>query len=75
MESVMNRMNRLGRSILMYGQVIPVDVVLEQIYAVTPEKVNQFATEVLDLPRFSLAAVGNAEVLPMVENEYKRWWK
>ena len=75
MESVMNRMNRLGRSILMYGQVIPVDEVLEQIYAVTPEKVNHFAAQVLDLPRFSLAAVGNAEVLPMVENEYKKWWK
>ncbi len=75
MESVMNRMNRLGKSILMYGQVIPVDEVLEQIYAVTPEKVNHFADEVLDLPRFSLAAVGNAEVLPMVENEYKKWWK
>ncbi|MDD3899134.1 MAG: pitrilysin family protein [Syntrophomonadaceae bacterium] len=75
MESVMNRMNRLGKSILMYGQVIPVDEVLEQIYAVTPEKVNHFADEVLDLPRFSLAAVGSAEVLPMVENEYKKWWK
>ncbi|HBQ24816.1 MAG TPA: peptidase M16 [Syntrophomonas sp.] len=75
MESVMNRMNRLGRSILMYGQVIPVDEVLEKIYAVTPEKINSFANEVLDLPRFSLAAVGSAEVLPMVENEYKKWWK
>jgi predicted Zn-dependent peptidase len=75
MESVMNRMNRLGKSILMYGQVIPVDEVLEQIYAVTPEKVNHFANEVLDLPRFSLSTVGNAEVLAMVENEYKKWWK
>lgn len=75
MESVMNRMNRLGKSILMYGEVIPVDEVLEQIYAVTPEKVNHFATKVLDLPRFSLAAVGSAEVLPMVESEYKKWWK
>ncbi|NLX02464.1 MAG: insulinase family protein [Syntrophomonadaceae bacterium] len=75
MESVMNRMNRLGKSILMYGQVIPVDEVLEQIYAVTPEKVNHFANEVLDLPRFSLATVGNAEVLTMVESEYKKWWK
>ena len=75
MESVMNRMNRLGKSILMYGQVIPIDEVLKQIYVVTPEKVNHFANEVLDLPRFSLATVGNAEVLPMVESEYKKWWK
>ncbi len=75
MESVMNRMNRLGKSILMYEQVIPVDAVLEKIYAVTPEKVNRFANEVVDLPRFSLAAVGSAEVLALVESEYKKWWK
>ena len=71
----MNRMNRLGKSILMYEQVIPVDAVLEKIYAVTPEKVNRFANEVVDLPRFSLAAVGSAEVLALVESEYKKWWK
>lgn len=75
MESVMNRMNRLGKSILMYNEVIPVDQVLEQINAVSSERVNGFADEVLDFPRFSLAAIGSAAVLPAVEREYKKWWK
>ena len=75
MESVMNRMNRLGRSILMHGKIISVDEVLQQIDVITPEKVNHFAAEILDLSSFSLAAVCNADVLPMVESEYKKWWK
>lgn len=74
MESVMNRMNRIGKSILMYNEVIPVDQVLEQINAVSAEKVNEFAAEALDLSRFSLAAIGSAGVLPVVEEEYKKWW-
>ncbi len=75
MESVMNRMNRLGKSILMYDEVIPVDQVLTEINAVDAEKVNGFVDEVLEFPRFSLAAIGSAGVLPVVEQEYRKWWK
>jgi predicted Zn-dependent peptidase len=72
MESVMNRMNRLGKSVLMYGKVIPLDQVLDQIYAVTPERINEFTRELLDLSRFSLAAIGTSDVLPVVDEEYIR---
>lgn len=75
MESVMNRMNRLGKSILMYNEVISIDRVLEQINAVSAERVNGFAKEMMQTPLFALAAIGSAGVLPVVEQEYKKWWK
>ena len=75
MESVMNRMTRLGKSVLMYDEVIEVEEVLKRINAVTPEDINNYAAEILALNCFSLAAIGSTEVLPIVEREYKKWWK
>ena len=36
MESVMSRMNRLGKSEVLYGKITPVEEIIEKVFAVTP---------------------------------------
>jgi len=72
MESVMNRMSRLGKSLIMYGEVIPSEEVIEQILKVDKNDVQQFAGEILKTSLLSLAAIGSGDILPIVENEYHK---
>ncbi|MGI5880707.1 MAG: M16 family metallopeptidase [Syntrophomonadaceae bacterium] len=74
MESVMNRMSRLGKSILMYDRVIPLEEVMENVMQVNHHEVNQLAAEILARKKFSMAAIGTKEVLSLVENEYSKHW-
>lgn len=74
LESVMNRMSRLGKSLLMYDRLVTVEEVMERIQAVDRDQVNRFAAEVLDWKQFSLAAIGTEDALRTVEEEYRRWW-
>lgn len=74
LESVMNRMTRLGKALLMYDRLVTVEEVMDRILAVSPEDVHQFAHDLLNPEKFSLAAIGTEEALAAVENEYKRWW-
>ncbi|MDD3023230.1 MAG: pitrilysin family protein [Syntrophomonadaceae bacterium] len=74
LESVMNRMSRLGKSLLMYGELKSVEDVITDILAVNAGMVQDFASELLKKPNFSLAAIGPAEVLTEVEKEYRKWW-
>ncbi len=52
----MNRMSRLAKSMLMYDAIQPTEEVIEKIYAVTPEMVNQYAARTLQPESFSLGA-------------------
>jgi predicted Zn-dependent peptidase len=74
LESVMNRMNRMGKAMLMYDQLVSVEEVIERIMAVNAEQINEFATETLQADNFSLAAIGTEEALETLETEFKRWW-
>jgi predicted Zn-dependent peptidase len=74
LESVMNRMSRLGKGLLMYDRIVSVEEVMDRVMAVTRDQVNQFAGEILSPDSFSLAAIGTEEALTNVENEFKRWW-
>lgn len=74
LESVMNRMSRLGKSLLMYGELKSVEEVIADILAVNAGMVKDFAGNLLKKPNFSLAAIGPAEVLAEVEKEYRKWW-
>ncbi|MDD2585201.1 MAG: pitrilysin family protein [Syntrophomonadaceae bacterium] len=75
LESVMNRMNRIGKSILMYGDIIPVEDVINKIYMVDTKKVHNLACTLLEKQELSLAAIGSSDILKVVESEYKKWWK
>ncbi|MEN6328088.1 MAG: pitrilysin family protein [Syntrophomonas sp.] len=74
LESVMNRMSRLGKSMLMYGELKSVEDVIADILAVNAGMVKDFAGNLLNKPNFSLAAIGPSEVLTDVEKEYHKWW-
>lgn len=74
LESVMNRMSRLGKSVLMYDRVVPVEEVMNRILAVDCQQVNALAAQLLGPEAFSLAAIGTQEALMSVEKEYRRWW-
>lgn len=74
LESVMNRMTRLGKTILMYDKVIAPEEIIEKVYAVKPPMVQQMARNIFKPDLFSVAVIGNEEALPMIENEFKKWW-
>ncbi|HWP97028.1 MAG TPA: pitrilysin family protein [Syntrophomonadaceae bacterium] len=75
LENVINRMNRLGKSLLMYGQVVDVEEVISRIFAVNRDMVGDLANKTLAGQELSLAAIGSAGVLPGVEQEFRRWWR
>jgi predicted Zn-dependent peptidase len=72
LESVMNRMNRLAKTVLYYDRLVDIDEIISRVYAVTPEMVTEYARRVLDPRRFSLAAIGPAESLEMVRAEFEK---
>lgn len=74
MESVMNRMNRLGKSVLMYNQVTPLEEIIEKIMAVNTGTIQELARELLSPQRFSLAAIGSPDVLEDVKKQYSQSW-
>lgn len=74
LESVMNRMSRMGKSLLMYDKVKPIEEVIDRVLAIDPEMVMEFSSDILKNEIISLAAIGSSEVLPVVEEEYKKWW-
>ena len=57
MESTTNRMQRLGRVELTYGQVVPLDRVVQEIDAVTSEGVRQLAAELFAPERMTTVAL------------------
>lgn len=58
MESVSNRMMRLGRDMLGLGKVSTVEDVVASIQAVSRDEVNHLARAYLDPERFAVAAIG-----------------
>ena len=67
MESVMTRMNRLGKSELLYEKVTPVEEVIKKVFAVTPLMVQDYAREILGKHPYTMAVIGEQSVLPEVE--------
>ncbi len=74
LESVMNRMTRLGKAIMMYGTIMSPEEIINRIYKVTPEMVQAMARDIFNGQHFSVAAIGNDSVLPSVEKEFSKWW-
>jgi predicted Zn-dependent peptidase len=74
LESVMNRMTRLGKTILMYDQVISPDEIIAKVYAVNPAMVQEMAQRIFKPELFSIAVIGNEEALPMIRDEFQKLW-
>ena len=75
LESVINRMNRLGKSVLMYDKVVTPEEVIEKIMKVNGEKVQELAKELLEQQPLSLAAIGNDEALSLVSASFDKNWR
>lgn len=58
MENADSRMNRLAKDEYYFGRHVPVDEVLEELEAVTPQELAETADEMLNRGRFSLIALG-----------------
>ena len=67
LESTGNRMNRLGRTLLMLGRVVTVDEVVARVEAVDGEQVAAAAARLLDPARWALAGTGPSEPLRLRE--------
>ncbi len=75
MESATNRMSRIGKSMLMYGKIVPVEKVVEKVLAVTPEEVNNLAQNILNHKSLSMAAIGSKDILSQVEQEFSHYFR
>ncbi len=75
LESVINRMTRLGKSVLMYGKVVDIEEAIARIFAVDKQMVLELARSLMEKQPLSMAAIGSAEILPMVDQEFHRWWR
>jgi len=61
LESMNSRMHRYGDSILTYGRVIPISEIMAEFEAVTHEKINATAHEILGSDKKTLTAIGAFE--------------
>ncbi len=71
MESVMTRMNRLGKSELLHGQVMSVEEVIRKIFEVTPQMVQDYARETLGKNPYTMVVIGESSILPQVEKGFR----
>ena len=74
LESVVNRMTRNGKSVVMYDEVTAIDEILEKILQVDQVMIKDLAARLWQQQKVSLACVGPAESLPRAEAEFKKWW-
>ena len=75
LESVVNRMNRLGKSMLMYDKVIPPEEIIACTMQVDGKMVQALAKELLEQQPLSLAAIGTEDVLPLVQASFNANWR
>jgi len=74
LESVMSRMTRIGKAVMMYDNIMTPEEVIDRIYAVDAGMVQDMARSMFEGQPFSVAAIGSEGVLPEVERELARWW-
>ena len=74
LESVMNHMTRIGKSLVMYDQILAIEEVLNRIYHVDQKMIKDLANQLWHQQKVSLACIGPEEILPQVEIEFRKWW-
>jgi predicted Zn-dependent peptidase len=58
LENMSGRMMRMGKSILYFGKVLPLEEILAKIDAVSLDDIGQVANELFHKPGLPLAAIG-----------------
>lgn len=72
LESVMSRMSRLGKSIMMYDRVISPEEVIKQVSSVNQASIRELASDMLGKQIISIAAIGSGQVLAKLEKHYTK---
>jgi predicted Zn-dependent peptidase len=62
LESTTSRMEQLGRQLLLFNRVIPVDEMISNVEAVTLNSVKELGASLVNADNVSLAAVGDKHV-------------
>lgn len=66
LEATTSRMEQIGRQMLVFGKIIPVQEMIGNVEAVTPEDVTRVSGEILTSVSPSIAAVGDDEAMNML---------
>ncbi len=74
LESVMNRMSRLGKSVIMYDKIVSPEEAIDRVMQVNEQQIKDLAVKLLGSQPISAAAIGPADVLGEVEKQYKNLW-
>ncbi|MDR1159454.1 MAG: insulinase family protein, partial [Syntrophomonadaceae bacterium] len=72
MESVINRMTRLGKSILMYGRAVSVEEMVTEINKVDAAMVQELAKLLFKQKPLSLAAIGSENILTHIYHSFEK---
>ncbi|NVJ96776.1 MAG: insulinase family protein [Alphaproteobacteria bacterium] len=62
LEATTSRMEQLGRQMLVFDRIIPIEEMITNVEAVTPEDVGQVAKEIVEHPSVSIAVVGGGDL-------------
>ncbi len=74
LENVMNRMSRLGKSVIMYDQTVSPEEAIDRVMQVNEQQVKDLAIQMLGNQPISVAAIGPTEVMSEVEKQYTNLW-
>ncbi len=74
LESVMNRMSRLGKSAIMYDEIVSPEEAIQRVLQVNEQQIRDLAVRLLGNQPISVAAIGPAAVMIEVENQYNKLW-
>jgi len=74
LEGVMNRMSRLGKSIIMHNEIVSPEEAIDRVMQVEQEQIKDLAVRLLGNQTVSIAAIGPAGVMHEVEKQYRRFW-
>jgi predicted Zn-dependent peptidase len=75
LESVMNRMSRLGKAIMMYEKIISPEEAIQRVMQVETEQIKELALSLLRDQAISVAAIGPGQVLQEVQKQYQDLWR
>ncbi len=74
LESVMNRMSRLGKSVIMYDQIVSPEEAIDRVLKVNKQQIQDLAVKLLGNQPISIAAIGPTKVMGEVEKQYRKLW-
>ena len=67
LEGTFNRMQRMAKSMMYYGRMVPIDEILTSLDAVTAEDIGAVSRDIFQPDKCNVVAIGPAEHAPITE--------